>query len=334
MILRSRASQLGYTRVQTERQNHVNQGDQAVTSADVLFAEVATDWLRLKRRRRIGTWVFRALVLLLLLALAAGVYRQFLEAPSTDGGPYTVVIPLTGPVFDGDQVSHESLRERLSSALADERTAGIILRIDSPGGSPVQAGLMYDEITRVRQEHPDVPVHALIGNVAASAGYYIASAADQIFANQASLVGSIGVRLDAFGAEDAMQRLGFERRLLTAGEHKGLFDPFLPLDELAGEHMQGVLDSVHQQFIDAVQAGRGDRLVDDPALFSGLVWSGAQAKDLGLVDDLMDQYTIAEDIIGAEEVRELEPPQTLFERVSDEVAGRVALLFWQQLQLR
>lgn len=320
--------------MRVEQVDHISKAEHAATPAEVLLAEVATDWLKTKRRRRWGTWIFRALVLVVLLAIAAGISRQFFVVSPTDGEPYTVVIPLSGPVFDGESVSHDSLRERLRLALEDERTAGIILSIDSPGGSPVQAGLMYDEIIRARQQRPDVPVYALIGNMAASAGYYIASAADQIFANQASLVGSIGVRLDGFGAEEAMQRLGFERRLLTAGQHKGLFDPFSPLDETARDHMQGVLDSVHQQFIAAVRAGRGDRLSGDPLLFSGLVWSGEQAQALGLVDDLMDQYTIARDVIGAEDIHELEPPQSLFERLSDEVAGRVALLFWQQVQLR
>jgi len=183
---------------------------------------------------------------------------------------------------------------------------------------------MRDEILRMRKAHPDKPVHAVVGNLAASAGYYIAVAADKIYANQASLVGSIGVRLDSFGAVDAMQRLGIERRLLTAGEHKGLLDPFSPIDTDATEHLQGVLDSVHQQFIEAVKEGRGNRLKNDPDLFTGLVWNGQQAVELGLVDELSDAHTIAREVFGAEKLVSLKPEQSLMERFAEEIGASVA----------
>ncbi len=295
-------------------------------TADLLLADLANDWVKQKRRRRIGTWVFRILLLLLLLAIAAGLLMPLLSGAGSGekSEPYTALISLSGPVFEGEEASAESLRNRLQDALEDDSAAGVILLVDSPGGSPVQAGLMYDDIVRLRNEFPEKPVHAVIGNMAASAGYYIASAADNIYANQASLVGSIGVRLDSFGAVDALQRLGLERRLLTAGEHKGLLDPFLPIDETATAHLQSVLDSVHQQFIDAVKAGRGERLSDDPILFTGLIWNGEQAVELGLIDELKDRYAVARDVIGAEEIKTFQPPKSLMERLSDELGAAIA----------
>lgn len=293
-------------------------------TAELLLADMAADWLKQKRRRRLFTWLFRIGVLVLLLMIAVGLLAPLFGGESISNEPYTATVSLTGPVIEGGEASASSLRTRLTEALEDERSAGVILLIDSPGGSPVQAGLMYDDIKRLRQEYPDKPVHAVVGNLAASAGYYIATAADNIYANQASLIGSIGVRLDSFGAEEAMQRLGLERRLITAGEHKGLLDPFLPIDEVAVEHLQGVLDSVHEQFITAVKEGRGDRLGDDPKLFSGLVWNGQQAVELGLIDDLLDKYAVARDVIGAEELTPYAPEQSLMERLSDQVGAAIA----------
>lgn len=299
-------------------------------TADLLLADIATDWLRVKRRRRIGTWLFRILVIALLLAIATALIMQATSKDPVPSEPYTATVSLKGAVFDQGEFSADSLRIRLSDALEDEYSAGVLLLIDSPGGSPVQAGLMFDEIQQLRQAHPDKPVHAVIGNMAASAGYYIATAAENIYANKASLIGSIGVRLDSFGAEDAMQRLGFERRLITAGEHKGMLDPFLPIDETAQAHLQSVLDSVHQQFIDAVKLGRGDRLSSNPSLFTGLIWNGQQAVELGLIDDLKDRFTVAREIIGAEELKDFAPEQKLMERLSDQIGTAIA----QALQAR
>ena len=293
-------------------------------TADLLLADMASDWVRHKRRRRIFTWLFRLIVIGLLLAIAAGLLMPFFNKAPVSSEPYTATVSLKGGVFEEGEASSESLRKRLTAALEDKQSAGVLLLIDSPGGSPVEAGLMYDDIKRLREAHPDKPVHALVGNLAASAGYYIAAAADNIYANQASLIGSIGVRLDSFGAVDAMQRLGLERRLITSGEHKALLDPFSPIDEVAQEHLQGVLDSVHEQFIKAVKEGRGERLSNDPDLFTGLIWNGEQAVELGLIDDLKDQYAIARDVIGAEELKAFEPDKTFIDSLSDQVGAAIA----------
>jgi protease-4 len=292
-------------------------------TADLLLADIATDWLRLKRRRRISTWLFRIFLIGLLMLIAIVLFTRGISEDAPSSEPYTATVSLKGAVLDSGEFSADSLRKRLTDALEDEQSAGVLLLIDSPGGSPVQAGLMYDDIQRLRQAHPNKPIHAVIGNIAASAGYYIASATDNIYANKASLIGSIGVRLDSFGAVDAMQRLGFERRLITAGEHKGLLDPFLPVDEIAQQHLQGVLDSVHQQFIDAVKLGRGDRLSNDPSLFTGLIWNGQQALELGLIDDLRDRFSVARDIIGAAELKDYQPDQTLIEKLSDQIGTAI-----------
>ena len=304
----------------------VKANDPALLSAtaDLLLADMASDWVRHKRRRRIFTWLFRLIVIGLLLAIAAGLLMPFINKAPVSNEKYTATVSLKGGVFEEGEASAESLRKRLTAALEDEQSAGVLLLIDSPGGSPVEAGLMYDDIMRLREAHPDKPVHALVGNLAASAGYYIATAADNIYANQASLIGSIGVRLDSFGAVDAMQRLGLERRLITSGEHKALLDPFSPIDQVAQEHLQGVLDSVHEQFIDAVKEGRGERLSDDPDLFTGLVWNGEQAVELGLIDDLKDRYAIARDVIGAEELKAFEPDKTFIDSLSDQVGAAIA----------
>ncbi|MFK7891700.1 MAG: S49 family peptidase [Granulosicoccus sp.] len=290
-------------------------------TADLLLADIASDWVRYKRRRRIGTWIFRFIVIALLLAIATALIIPLTNRESVSDEPYTATISLKGGVFEEGEASAESLRWRLTEALEDEQSAGVLLLIDSPGGSPVEAGLMYDDIQRLRKEHPNKPVHAVVGDLAASAGYYIAAAADNIYANKASLIGSIGVRLDAFGAVDAIERLGLERRLITAGEHKGLLDPFLPVDEVGQAHLQGVLDSTHQQFIDAVKEGRGERLSNDPTLFTGLIWNGEQAVELGLIDGLKDRYAVAKDVIGAEEMRAYRPEQTLIDRLSEEIGA-------------
>lgn len=311
----------------TRRDTDVELGDDPArvsATADLLLADMASDWVRHKRRARFWTWLFRGAVLLLLLLIATALIKQIWSGDAAKTGPYTATVSLTGAVAEGEEASADSLRKRLTLALEDDQVAGVLLLIDSPGGSPVQAGMMYDDIVRLRKEYSDKPVHAVVGNLAASAGYYIATAADQIYANQASLIGSIGVRLDSFGAVDAMQRLGLERRLITAGEHKGLLDPFLPVDEVAQAHLQGVLDSVHQQFIDAVKAGRGDRLGNDPDLFTGLVWNGEQAVELGLIDGLKDARAVARDVIGAEELVPFRPKQTFMDRLSDQLGSAIA----------
>jgi protease-4 len=240
------------------------------------------------------------------------------------GGPHTAVVDVSGVIASEMPANAESVIEGLKAAFDDDDTAGVILRINSPGGSPVQAGQIYDEVVRLRNRHPNIPVYAVIEDVGASGGYYIAAAAEKIYADKASIVGSIGVRMDSFGFVDAMKKLGIERRLLTAGENKGMLDPFLPENKQDKEHMQSMLNNIHQQFIQAVKSQRGDRLVGGDEIFSGLFWTGEKSVALGLVDELGDINYVAREVIGQEELRDFTKHEDFFTRLMEE--GRVQLL--------
>jgi protease IV len=211
----------------------------------------------------------------------------------------------------------------LRAAFESEKAVGVILRINSPGGSPVQAGYINDEILRLREEYPDMPMYAVISDVCASGGYYAAVAADQIYADKASIVGSIGVRMDSFGFVDAMEKLGVERRLLTAGESKGFLDPFQPAKEQDIAHVQKLLNNIHTQFIETVKKGRGDRLQLHADLFSGLVWTGEQSIELGLVDGLASAGYVARELIGEEKIVDYTPRPNFIERFSERLGVAV-----------
>jgi protease-4 len=237
---------------------------------------------------------------------------------------HTALIDLNGIIADNEDASADNIISSLRSAFEDGKTAGVILRINSPGGTPVQAGYIYDEIVRLRKLHPDIPLYAVISDMCASGGYYVASAADRIYADKASIVGSIGVRMDNFGFVGTIDKLGIERRTLTAGENKALMDPFLPVDPEQQKHMQAMLDNIHQQFIDAVKKGRGDRIKDDKKLFSGLIWTGEESLKLGLVDELGSAGYVAREVIGAEDIVEYTVTEDLFERLASRVGTTMA----------
>lgn len=221
--------------------------------------------------------------------------------PAGVGEPHTAVVEVRGTIADLQEASADNLVTSLRRAFEDENTQGVILRINSPGGSPVQSGYVYDEIKRLRAKYPETKVYAVIADIGASGAYYIAAAADEIYADKASLVGSIGVTAAGFGFVETLDKLGVERRTYASGEHKTFLDPFQPEKPEERELWQTVLDTTHRQFIEQVKAGRGDRLKEHPELFSGLVWSGEQALELGLVDGLASTSTVAREIIGAEE---------------------------------
>ncbi|MDB4223971.1 S49 family peptidase [Granulosicoccus sp.] len=302
-----------------------------------LLHELARESLVERRRARRWSIFFRTVTLLLVLGVIFALLRDSnglglsTQSGDADDG-HTAVIRIEGVIAPGSPASIEPVSRSLERAFADKNTRGILLHVNSPGGSPVQSGLVYDAIVKLRTAHPDVPVHAVLGDVAASGGYYVAAAAENIYANRASIVGSIGVRLDSFGAVDAMDRLGIERRLLTSGEHKGMLDPFEPVDDVAVARLQSVLDNVHAQFIEAVKEGRGARLDSDPQLFSGLVWSGEEALDNGLVDALASTHEVARDVIGAKNIvdfTELGDPLT---RLRRELGASISVLFKNTLR--
>ncbi len=230
---------------------------------------------------------------------------------------HTALVDLDGIISADADASADRVVQGLRAAFKDRKTKGIILRINSPGGSPVQSAYIYDEIKRLRGEHPDTPLYAVVSDMCASGGYYVASAADAIYANEASVVGSIGVVMNSFGFVEALDKLGIERRLYTAGDHKGLMDPFSPVNEIEVTHVRALLDDIHGQFIAAVQKGRGDRLNDDDRLYSGLIWTGQQALELGLVDALGSAGYVAREVIGAEEIVDFTRSPDYFQRLFD-----------------
>ena len=237
---------------------------------------------------------------------------------------HTALVELQGTIADGETASADNIVSALRSAFEDEKTEGVILRINSPGGTPVQAGYIYDEILRLREKHPDTQLYAVISDMAASGGYYVASAADEIYASNSSIVGSIGVRMDGFGVVDAMEKLGIESRTLTAGKNKALLDPFTPADEDAMKHLQAMIDDIHQQFIGAVKKGRGDRLKEFDDLFTGLIWTGREAVEFGLVDNIGSASYVAREVIGAEDIVEYTVEEDVLERLVDRLGASTA----------
>lgn len=286
-----------------------------------------------QRRARRWSVFFKSLFFVYLFVLFFYVPVDWGDT-SISSGKHTALVELDGVIAANSPANADMLVAALRNAYKDKNTAGIILRINSPGGSPVQSGYVYDEIMRLKKLHPDIKLYAVVTDICASGGYYIASAADEIYADKASIVGSIGVLMDGFGFEGAMKKLGVERRLLTAGEHKGILDPFSPLkpDELA--HIQGLLDGIHQQFIDAVKAGRGDRLSDDPRLFSGLFWNGEEGVKLGLVDALGSSSYVAREIIGEEKIVDYTTRPNYFDRFADRIGAATANVLSDNLGLK
>ncbi|MDN6318321.1 MAG: S49 family peptidase [Marinobacter sp.] len=254
-----------------------------------------------RRSRRWGIF-FKLLTFAYLFSLLAIVWSPFDGGLTAAVGKHTALVEVNGPIAADELASADSIAGSLRSAFEQEDVVAVILRINSPGGSPVQSGYIYDEIKRLRGEHPEKKVYAVISDIGASGAYYIAAAADEIYANRASLVGSIGVVAGGFGFTGVMDKLGVERRLYTAGENKAFLDPFSPEQEREVEFWQSVLKNTHQQFIEAVKKGRGDRLADDERLFSGLVWSGEQALELGLIDGLGSASHVARQVIGQEDL--------------------------------
>ncbi|MDD5461067.1 MAG: S49 family peptidase [Methylococcales bacterium] len=277
-------------------------------------------------RARRWSVFFKSVMLLYLIALlGVAMYPRIKHDMGSDGKGHTAVIDVVGVIAEDKDANASSIIESLRDAVKDRNTKGIILHSNSPGGSPVQSAYVYEEIRKIKKEHPDLPVYAVVSDICASGCYYIASASDKIFVNQSSLIGSIGVLMDGFGFVDIMQKLGVERRLLTAGAHKAMLDPFSPPKADETKYMQGLLDQVHQQFISAVKTGRGDRLKDSPEMFSGLVWTGEAGVKLGVADGFGNDDNVAKDIIGAERLVDFTQQGPFL----DKIAGKLGAYFGQ-----
>ncbi len=289
-----------------------------------------------RRARRWGIF-FKLLAFVYLFgALALFSPALKLGGASSAAESHTALIEIRGAIMADEEASADNIVGSLRAAFEDKKTKGVVLRINSPGGSPVQSGYVYDEIKRLRGEHPDIKVYAVISDLGASGAYYIASAADEIYADKASLVGSIGVTAATFGFVGVMEKVGVDRRVYTSGEHKAFLDPFQPPKEEETRFWQSVLETTHKQFIESVKKGRGDRLKVDqhPELFSGLIWSGEQALELGLVDALGSSSYVAREVIGAKEIvdytREENPFDRFTKKLGTSVAERLAL--WMGFQ--
>ena len=268
---------------------------------DVL-EKLALSAIKEQRSRRRWGYFFKGLILLYFIALLLVIMPGDGMLSQTTATDHTALVDIKGVIAADSEANADTINTALQNAFDNKSARGLIIRLNTPGGSPVQAGIINDEIKRLQTMRADFPVYAVIEDVCASGGYYIAVAAKEIYADKASIVGSIGVRMDGFGFVDAIDKLGITRRSLTAGTNKAFLDPFSPIKHSERTHAQNMLDNVHQQFISTVKAGRGDRLNGDANLFSGLFWSGEQAVSLGLIDGLASSAKVARDKVGAEEI--------------------------------
>ncbi len=277
-----------------------------------LIEKLATEALKEQRRaRRWGifwkllTFAYITVVIVLAFDWKGG---------ESKGGRHTALVEINGIIGPGSDASAEKVAIALQSAFKDKNTQGVVLRINSPGGSPVQSQNIYDEMQRLRLKYPAIPLYVVVEDLCASGGYYVAAAADKIYVAKGSILGSIGVRMDNFGVVGLMEKLGVERRLITAGKNKALLDPFLPLEESHKQIAVDLIGEIHQQFITAVREGRGKRLKETPDMFSGLIWSGAKSIELGLADAVGGLDYVAREVIKAEDIVDYTQKENIAEK--------------------
>lgn len=271
-----------------------------------------------RRRRRWG--IFFKLVFIAIVLLIISSFFRDNEGTTLSSQPHTALIKIDGPIMDDASASADNIVTSLDNAFESKGTKGIILRINSPGGSPVQSHYVFQEIMRLRALHPDIKVYAVCSDLCASGAYFIAAAANDIYADPGSMVGSIGVIMDGFGFVGTMDKVGVTRRVYTAGTHKAFLDPFSPAKPEEVKDVNEMLEGLHQEFIDSVKQGRGDRLkTSDPDIFSGRVWTGIQAKELGLIDGFASSGQVSRDIIKAPKILDYTVTPNIFERLSSRV---------------
>ena len=287
-------------------QTPLNESQTSTSSARewVLLEKVVLETFTEQRRARRWSIFFKSLTFIYLLVLFAlfGPFGGSETEGDITGSDHTAVIHIDGVIADDEEASADNVIKALRKALHNKHTRAVILDINSPGGSPVQSGYVYDEIRRLRAEYGSIPIYAVIRDIGASGAYYIASAADDIYADKASLVGSIGVISGSFGFVDAMEKMGIERRLFTAGKNKAFLDPFSPMAESQKAFWESVLAVTHRQFIEQVRQGRGDRLKENAETFSGYIWTGEQALASGLIDGLGSPDFVAREVVGVEKL--------------------------------
>ena len=282
------------------------------------------------RSRRWGI-LFKSLTFVFLFSLLFGAWYGVEESPVSQK-EHIALVEVYGPIMSGAPASSDQIVASLVAAFEEDAAKAVILDINSPGGSPVQSGIVYDELNRLQSKYPNKPVYAVISDVGASGAYYIAAAADYIYADKASMVGSIGVIGSGFGFTELMQKVGVERRSYTAGNNKDFLDPFQAEKPGQREDFERLLGEVHEQFVDVVKAGRGDRLKDNAEVFSGAVWNGEKAVAMGLVDGLGSIYTVAREQIGITELELYRPQQTPLQELMDEMGAQASVRLQTWLQ--
>lgn len=310
----------------SQEESQVNNTTINMTNTQAIKAleNIAMEGLKEQRRSRRWSIFFKLFFIAYLigfLLLFSGIGQK--ESKLATADKITAVIDIKGTIMDDAEASSDLVVKSLKEAYENPKTKGILLRINSPGGSPVQAGIINDEIRRLKTEHKEIPVYAVVTDMCASGGYYIAVAADKIYADKASIVGSIGVRMDSFGFTGLMEKLGVQRRLYTAGANKGMLDPFLPENPEQVAFVKDLLNTTHQQFINVVKQGRGTRLKETPEIFSGLFWTGEDAVKLGLIDGLANDAYVARELFKAEDMVNFTGEKDILQSLSRRIESSV-----------
>jgi len=289
-----------------------------------ILERVALSSIVEQRRARRWSIFFKLLFLTYIIIISGIAMSPMSDVASLSQGPHTAVVDVKGVIISGGEADADNIIKSLNNAIKDPNTQGLILRVNSPGGSPVQSSYIYEAIRKIKSEHPELPIHAVVEDLCASGCYFIAAAVDKIFVNQSSIVGSIGVVMNGFGFTDTLKILGVERRLYTAGKHKGFLDPFSDVNPEEKAHVQSMLNDIHSEFIQSVKRGRGERLTNNPDLFSGLVWAGSESIKLGLTDAVGDVRSVAKNEIGAEKIVDFTTKQPFIERLAKSMGAATA----------
>jgi len=289
-----------------------------------LVTRLATAALKEQRRARLWGIFFKLLTFAYISLLLIMLVDWEGRADIASGKKHTAMVEVNGLIAPGTDASAEKVTSALQAAFKDKNTQGVVVRINSPGGSPVQAQAIYDEMRRLRKKYPDIPLYAVVEDIGASGGYFVAAGADRIYVGKASIVGSIGVLMNGFGFTGLMEKLGIERRLITAGENKGMLDPFSPMAEKDVEHAKKMMSEIHDQFVGVVREGRGTRLKGGPEIFSGLVWTGQKSIELGLADAIGSLEYVAREVVKAEEIVDFTQKENIAEKLAKRFGSGVA----------
>jgi protease-4 len=289
-----------------------------------LITKLATAALAEQRRARRWGIFFKLLTFayITLVVIMAMDWRG--KAEGVGGKKHTAMVEINGTISAESDASAEKVTTALQAAFKDKNTQGVVVRINSPGGSPVQAQTIYDEMRRLRQKYPDIPLYAVVEDICASGGYFIAVGADRIYVSKSSLVGSIGVLMNGFGFTGLMEKLGIDRRLITAGENKAFLDPFSPLEERHKQFAKQLAEDIHQQFIGVVREGRGKRLKETPETFSGLIWTGQKSVELGLTDGIGSLDYVAREVVKAEDIVDYTQKESVVEKFAKRFGASAA----------